>query len=137
MATETGKVLLVERISAAGAKALRIEGGWDTQVFQWRPAKPNSLYVTQAQLRGRSSPGNDSALFLTFLSASGKVVGVPRMQSLPKGETPAWRTAVLADAAPKDAAWVGIGVGSSRQVKDDWFEIGSFSLVGPERKVAP
>lgn len=133
MATETGKVLLVESISTAGAKALRIEGGWDTQVFQWRPAKPDYLYVARAQLRGHSSPGNDSALFLTFLSASGKVIGVHRMQSLPKGEIPAWRTAVLADVAPKDAVWVGVGVGSSRQVQDDWFEIGSVSLVCSER----
>jgi len=130
MPTETGKVLLVEDNLSSGLQALRIEGAWDTQVYQWLPAKPGFVYVARAQLRGRSSPGNDSALFLTFLSTAGKVIGAHRMQSLPKGETLAWRTVALVDAVPEGAAWVGFGVGASRQSQGDWFEVSSFSLIG-------
>lgn len=133
MPTETGKVLLVENVLASDAFALRIEGAWDTQIFQWVAATPDLVYLVRAKLRGRSSPGNDSALFLTFLSAGGKVVGAHCMQSLPKGETLPWRTVALAAAAPETAAWVGIGVGSSRQVAGDWLEISSVSLVGGDR----
>jgi len=130
MPTEKGKVSLVESPLTAGPRVLRIEGAWDTQVYQWLPAKPGFVYVARAQLRGYSSPGNDSALFLTFLSAAGKVVGVYRMQSLPKDETVKWRTATLVDAVPEGAAWVGIGVGSSRQGQGDWLEVSSVSLIG-------
>ena len=128
MPTETGMVTLIESTEEGRSRRLRIEGAWDTQVYQWLPAKPGQLYVTTAQLRGRSSSGNDSALFLTFLSADGKVVGAHRMQSLPKGTTSDWWTSALADIAPADTAWVGVGFGASRQVTGDWLEAGSISL---------
>jgi hypothetical protein len=76
-------------------------------------------------------------LFLTFLSADGKVVGVHRMQALPKGMTEAWWTAALADIAPANTAWVGVGFGASRQVAGDWLEAGSISLRELKVVVAP
>jgi hypothetical protein len=117
--TETGRVALV---GEAATRALRVEGGWDTQVFQWHAADPGKVYAASARLRGHSSPGNDAALFLTFLNAEGRVTGRHRMQALPKGESPGFTTFFLADTAPADAAWVGVGVGASRQVAADWLE---------------
>ena len=126
--TETGWVARV--ITGPTTRALRIEGAWDTQAFQWHAATPGGAYLATAQLRGTSSPGNDAGLFLTFLTRSGAVTGTHRMQTLPKGETPEWRTLVLADRAPADAAWVGAGVGVSRQVEGDWLEAAQVELRG-------
>jgi len=137
MPTETGLVALTTAADNVCPHRLRIEGAWDTQVYQWLPAEPGRCYVASAELRGESSPGNDSALFLTFLSAAGVPVGVHRMQSLPKGSTAAWRSAALADFAPPDAAWVGVGFGASRQVAQDWFEVGSISLRGLKPNARP
>jgi hypothetical protein len=131
MSTETGRVTRVP--NGPAARALRIEGAWDTQVFQWLPAEPGRLYVATARLRGASSPGNDAGLFLSFLTKDRAATGEPRMQSLPKGETAGWRTQVLADVAPADAAWVGVGLGASRQGPVDWLEAAAVEL----RAVAP
>ncbi len=128
MPTETGRVALVE--TGTAARILRIEGAWDTQVFQWRPAGPGRVYVATARLRGNSSPGNDAGLFLTFLTRDGKVAGTHRMQSLPKGLTPRWRSMALADSSPEGTAWVGVGIGASRQVAGDWLEVGAIELRG-------
>jgi hypothetical protein len=135
MPTETGSVALLETDGAPSC--LRIEGAWDTQVYQWLPATPGLCYVAIANLRGHSSPGNDSALFLTFLSADRKVLGLHRMQALPKETTREWRTSVLADTAPIGTAWVGVGVGSSRQISGDWFEVSSVTLRGVKNEVTP
>jgi len=130
--SETGRVARV----AAGplARALRIEGGWDTQVFQWVPAEPGRVYAATARLRGNSEPGGDAGLFLSFLTKYGAVVGTHRMQGLPKGPTPEWRTFALADIAPDGAAWVGVGVCASRQTKSDWLEAASVELRGATRE---
>lgn len=121
MPTEMGSVGVVDGGGFA-RRAVRICGAWDTQVYQWIPAVPGRLYIATAMLRGRSSPGNDSSLYLTFLAKGGKVAGEPCMQSLPKGLTGGWRSMALAAGAPPTAAWVGIGIGSSRQAPGDWTE---------------
>jgi len=128
MPTETGRVNLVA--ADPESSALRIEGAWDTQVYQWIPVEPDCLYLATARLRGRSSPGNDSALFLTFVDRDGKTVGPARMEALPKGLTSDWRELALADRAPDRAAWVGVGVGGSRQSPDDWLELAAVELRG-------
>src|SRR5208282_2240658 len=86
--TETGRAGLVDR--GRGARAFRIEGAWDTQLYARRPAGPGSAYVFAARLRGLSSPGDDSAVFLSFLSVDRRILGTVRMQSLPKGFTDGW-----------------------------------------------
>lgn len=128
MPTEGGKVGLVRAGEDTNARRLRIESAWDTQLYQWLPISARGGYVATARLRGHSSAGNDSALFLTFLSADGNVAGSYRMQSLPKGLTEEWRTLALADLAPVGAAWVGVGIGVSRQVAGDWVEVDSVEL---------
>ncbi|RFC50367.1 MAG: protein of unknown function (DUF4838) [Verrucomicrobia bacterium] len=128
MPTETGKVALTDRAAPGSGRALRVEGAWDTQLYQWLPAAPGGVYLATAQLRGQSSPGGDSALFLKFRTAAGQPTGVFGMQALPKGTTAAWRTAALADRAPADAAWVGIGVVATRQAPGDWLEIRAVEL---------
>jgi len=135
MPTEKGSVALVD--TAGAPPRLRIEGAWDTQVYQWLPATQGFFYVATAKLRGVTSPANDSALFLTFLDASQKPIGVHRMQSLPKGITQDWRTGVLADRVPAGAAWVGVGIGASRQVAGDWLEICSLELRGLKSEGVP
>jgi hypothetical protein len=131
MPTETGRAMLVERKGggdlASRGRCLRIEGAWDTQLYQWLAARPGSTYLATARLRGLSSPGCDSALFLTFLSRDGRVLAA-WMQALPKGETRQWRTQALCDRAPSQTAWVGIGIGCSRQAADDWMEAGPIEL---------
>jgi hypothetical protein len=135
MPTENGSVALID---ATGVPPyLRIEGAWDTQVYQWLPATAGFFYVATAKLSGVTSPASDSALFLTFLDAAQKPIGAHRMQSLPKEITHAWHTAVLADLAPAGAAWVGVGVGASRQVSGDWLEIRSIELRGRKSEGAP
>jgi hypothetical protein len=126
MPTEHGRVARVE--TDGGFFALRMEGAWDTQAFQWHPAVPRRIYVATVETRGATSPGGDAGLFLTFLTADGRVTGTHRMQTLPKGTTSQWRTLALADLAPSDAAWVGIGVGASRQVGGDWLEAAALDL---------
>ena len=135
MPTETGRVGRVA--NGPTARALRIEGGWDTQVFQWLPAVPGRLYAATAQLRGNSGPGNDAGLFLTFLTKERAVTGTHRMQSLPKGLTTGWRDQALAEVAPADAAWVGVGLGASRQSTGDWLEAASVELRGVDLGGAP
>jgi hypothetical protein len=135
MPTENGSVALLNTTGAP--PRLRIECAWDTQVHQWLPATPGLFYVATAKLRGVTSPANDSALFLTFLDAAQKPIGAHRMQSLPKGTTHDWRTAVLADLAPAGAAWVGVGIGASRQVLGDWLEIRSIELRGRQSEAVP
>lgn len=133
--TETGRVARVP--AGPAARALRIEGAWDTQVFQWHPASPGGVYVATARLRGGSSPGSDAGLFMTFLTKDGKVTGTHRMQSLPKGSTLAWRAMALADRAPEDVTWVGVGIGASRQVAGDWFEVAELELRGLDGRCGP
>ena len=132
MPTERGRVCVVD----SPRRALRIEGAWDTQVYQWRAAVPEEAYVAMAQFRGRSSLGCDSSLFLTFLDKSSRVVGRWGMQVLPKGRAFSWRDQVLAAKAPPSAAWVGVGFGSSRQVRGDWLEVGGVMLMD-DGKEAP
>jgi hypothetical protein len=128
MPTETGKVSLIDGGAPGSGRALRMEGAWDTQLYQWLPAEPGRVYLATAQLRGRSSPGGDASLFLKFRTATGQSTGIFGMQSLPKGATAAWRSAVLADRAPADAAWVGIGAVATRQAPGDWLEVRAVEL---------
>jgi len=128
MPTERGNVALVGKRSEPRKIAVRIEGAYDTQLYQWLPAEPGCIYLAKAEVRGNSSPGNDSALFLTFLDGAGKLMGREEMQSLPKGVTDNWRVAVLADRAPKGAAWIGVGGGASGQGVEDWMEISEIEL---------
>jgi hypothetical protein len=137
MPTENGRIELVDAGAGQAQRALRIEGSWDTQLYQWIPVEPDCLYVATVRLRGDSSPGNDSALFLTFLDATGRLVGGPHMQSAPKGLTSGWRVAALAGQAPEAAAWVGIGIGSSRQNRGDWLEVTQVELRGFVKDPAP
>ncbi len=137
MPTETGKVALLETIEAAHRRVLRIEGAWDTQLYQWFSVQPGRVYLATALLRGQSGPGGESALFLKFRTATGEAAGVFGMQTLPKGLTAGWRTAALADRAPADAAWVGIGVVSTRQNAGDWLEIGGMELRAVKPEAAP
>jgi hypothetical protein len=128
MPTQAGRVSLVSPAEGPVRRALRIEGAWDTQVYQWKAAKPGFVYVATGRLRGISGPGGDEALFLTFLDSRGKVAGEHRMQSLPKGLTSQWRTMALADIAPAGTAWVGFGIGSARQEGGDWLEAAELRL---------
>jgi hypothetical protein len=124
MATEEGRVAIVDNESSGAdlqRRSVRIEGAWDTQLYQWLPAKPGLAYLATARLRGRTSPGGDASLFLTFLSGTGGVLS-GWMQSLPKGDTTGWRTQALCDRAPDRTGWVGIGIGCSRQTAGDWME---------------
>jgi hypothetical protein len=131
MPTETGRVALVDEAgldgAGAGRRALRVEGAWETQVYQWLPATAGNTYMGMARLRGRSSPGSDATLFFTFLSKDGSVLGTAA-QSLPKGDTGQWRTQVLAGRAPQHAAWVGLGIGCTRQADGGWMEADSVGL---------
>jgi hypothetical protein len=128
MPTETGRAALVDEAGAdAGRRALRIEGAWDTQVYQWMPATSGNNYVGMARLKGRSSAGSDVGLVFTFLSEDGAVLG-SAAQSLPKGDTGQWRTLVLAGRAPQHAAWVGLAIGCTRQAAGDWIEADSAEL---------
>lgn len=128
MPTEHGRVAVIETDAHAGARALRVEGAWDTEVFRWIPALPGRIYVLTGWLRGRVSPGNKSALVLSFRDADNKPVGEHRMQALPAGRTDGWTELALADHAPVDAAWVGLGVSVARQVDGDWSEADDVQL---------
>jgi len=129
---ELSQVSVQNRVSPALKSIVRVEGAWDTQIFQWHPVTRGHSYLALARMRGRTSPGNDSGLFLTFLDAGRKPVGIHRMQTLPKGESEAERLMVLADEPPLTAVWVGVGIGASRQVAGDWMEVSSVEL-----KVSP
>jgi hypothetical protein len=130
MPTENGRVALVDPVPGGPRRAVRIEGAWDTQVFQWLPATPKDFYVATARLRGKSSPGNDSALYLSFLPENGNAGGTRFAQALPKGSSDEWRTMALAAPAPAGCAWVGVGIASSRQVSGDWLEAAALELRG-------
>ena len=106
---------------------MRLEGAWETQVSQLLPATPGRLHVASAWMRGHSSPGNDAALILVFLTADGRITGEYRTQTLPKG-TSDWRTLLLAATAPADAAWVSVGVAAIRQPAGDWLEAAAVEL---------
>lgn len=134
--TETGRVAVVET-EESSRRMLRVEGAWDTMVYQWVPAKPGRTYVVTAQLRGSSSPGNESALYVRFLSVEGKVLDTIAMQSLATGRTSAWRTLSLAEVAPMTAAWVGVGIGAARQSPGDWLEAGKVELHGVRSSASP
>ncbi len=134
MATEHGRAGLVAETDGANVsvgpaprKAFRIEGAWDTQLYQWAPAKPGATYLASARVRGRSSAGADESLVLTFLAVAGQLAGAS-VQSLPKGDTPRWRLSALGGRAPEGAAWVGVGVASARQAAGDWLEADSIEL---------
>lgn len=123
--TEAGVVALGPL--RAGMRPLRIEGAWDTQVIQVLPAEVGTIYVAQALLRGRSSPGNDAALTLAFLDADGALVGEYRSVGVPKGESN-WRSYILGDTAPTGAKYVVLGVAVTRQFGGDWAEATGLSL---------
>lgn len=135
--TEHGSVRLLDGPGDAPHRILRVEGAWDTQIFQWVRAVPETVYLATIQLRGNSSPGGDASLYLTFLSAEGEVRGTHRMQSLPKGGTADWRVMALADVAPAGTAWVGVGFGASRQVAGDWLEAKAVRLQGVKGEESP
>lgn len=125
MATEHSRVGL--GASWAGVRVLRIAGAWDTQVLQAQPIEPGHLCVLEAQLRGRTSPGGDAVLSLSFLDEQGAPTGEFRTVTLPKGES-AWRTWLLADTAPAQARQVVVGLRATRQFGDDWLEATGLSL---------
>ena len=125
MATEHGRVALGPM--GPTGRILRIEGAWDTQVRQARPASPGRLYVAEVRMQGRSSPGNDAALSLLFLDAAGKIVGEYRTAALPKGES-AWRTLTVADRAPAGTTTVLVSLVVLRQFGGDWVEATEASL---------
>lgn len=129
--TENGRAALAGETGTGDAalhrRSVRIAGAWDSQLFQWIPAKAGSIYLATARVRGRSSPGGDATLFLTFLSRGGDVLAACS-QSLPKGDTPDWRIAALCDRAPKQVDWVGVGIGCARQTLGDWMEADSVEL---------
>ncbi|HUG13248.1 MAG TPA: DUF4838 domain-containing protein [Opitutaceae bacterium] len=135
MPTERGRVAVVETDAHAGARALRVEGAWDTEVFRWIPALPGRIYVLTGWLRGRISPGNTSALVLSFLDADNRPIGEHQLQSLPVGRADDWTEVVLADRAPEGVAWVGFGVSVARQVGSDFVEADDVQLrsVNPAR----
>ena len=130
MPTEIGKVVLVEGGSGEKPRVVRMEGAWDTQLYQWIPVEPDCVYVATARLRGEVSAGSDTGLFLAFRDAAGKAVGTVHLQSMPKGQTSDWRSLALADQAPAEAAWVGIGIGAAQQSAGDWLEIAAVGLHG-------
>jgi hypothetical protein len=128
IATEAGRVALVSATGLAGAgRALRIEGAWESQCSTILAATPGRLHVVSARMRGQSSPGNDAALFIVFMTADGRITGEYRTQTLPKGASD-WRTLLLAATAPADAAWVSVGVAALRQPAGDWLEAAQFEL---------
>lgn len=139
MPTEKGRSSLVDGEGVGSQdpprRSLRIEGAWDTQVYQWLPAKPGYGYLATAFLRGKSSPGGDATLYLTFLSANGQVIAAAT-QSLPKGESQIWRVEALCDWAPPLSKWVGIGIGCTRQTEGDWMEGTSVELRGIDAPIA-
>lgn len=128
VATETQRVALLPTDGRRPRRNLRIEGAWDTQVFQWNAATPGRFYVATTRARAVSSNGSDAGLFLTFLDAEGKVVGEHRVQTLAHTTAAQWTNLVLVDFAPERAAWVGLGIAASRQARDDWFEAGGLEL---------
>jgi hypothetical protein len=128
MPTERGRVAVVETDARSGARALRVEGAWDTEVFRWIPALPGRIYVLTGWLRGRVSPGNTSAFVLSFLDANNRPIGEHQLQSLPAGRTDNWTELVLAGRAPEGAAWVGFGVSVARQVGSDYVEADDVQL---------
>ena len=130
IATESGSVAVVDDFAKAERKALRIEGARNTQVFQWRAVEPDCVYSAFARMRGHSGPGNDAALFLTFVDSNGKLLGQTEMQSLPKGTTVDWREGVVSDEPPAGARWVGIGLGATGQESGDWLEATDVELKG-------
>jgi len=135
MPTQTGRVAIIETNAHDGGKILRIEGAWDTEVFRWIPAQAGKIYVLNGWLRGRSSPGNTSALVMSFIDADNKPVGEYRMQSLPTGRTDGWRELALGDRAPAGTAWIGFGVSVARQVGDDFVEADDLELRCIDRSI--
>jgi hypothetical protein len=128
MPTERGRVAVVETDARSGARALRVEGAWDTEVFRWIPALPGRIYILTGWLRGRVSPGNTSALVLSFLDADNRPIGEHQLQSLAACRTDNWTELVLAGRAPEGAAWVGFGVSVARQVGSDFVEADDVQL---------
>ena len=127
MPTEANRVALGEP-GPEGGRVLRIEGQWDAQLYQWQPAEPGRIYLATARVRGQSSWGNDTALYLSFLDADKKPAASSSKQSLSKGLTAETQSLVLADRAPKNAAWVGCSIALTRQVAGDWVEVGPVEL---------
>jgi hypothetical protein len=128
MPTEHGRVAVVATDAHAGSRALRVEGAWDTEVFRWIPALPGRIYLLTGWLRGRISPGNTSAIVLSFLDADNNPVGTHRLQALPAGHVDAWTELALTGSAPGNAAWVGFGVSVARQVDGDFLEADDVQL---------
>ena len=116
---------------------MRIEGAWDTQFYQWLPAKPGSHISRAARLKGHSSPGGDAALYLTFLSGSGTVL-CAWTQSLPKGDTAGWRMEALCDRAPAQAkgGWASGSDAHARRQATGWRRTPSNSAREDWRRVA-
>ncbi len=127
MPTEHGSLAVTEDLSGI-SNYVRITGAWDTQLYQWQPAEPEKIYLATCDSRGRRSPGGDAALFLVFLSGEGAVLGHRRMHGLPTGENPGWRELCATAVSPSGAAWVGVGVGVTRQDSLDWVEIRRMTL---------
>ena len=127
MPAENYRATLTEP-GAEGARVLRIEGQWDAQLYQWQPAEPGRIYLATARVRGQSSPGNDSALYLSFLDKDKNRAAASGKQSMPKGLTGEPQTLVVADRAPANAAWVGCSFALTRQVAGDWVELGPVEL---------
>lgn len=132
VATERGRTALLPGEPGVSGRGVRIEGAWDTQVFQWQRADAGNVYLARATMRGWVSPGSDAGLFFTFLAEDGKVVGTHRMQTLPKWTETGWVETVLADRAPEGTAWIGLGFGASRQGAKDWLEVRGCSLRAAE-----
>jgi hypothetical protein len=111
-----------------GTAGLRISGAVNTTVFQWLPAKSGQLYVASVRARGHVASSN--AVFLTFgwLDAQGRHLGKSMAARLPDGFWPDWVQLQQGGHAPREAAWVGIGVHLQNQMSGDWAEFDDFSL---------
>lgn len=107
---------------------LRLSGVRYEQVNQWLPAKGNSLYVARLKVRGKSSPGTEVSLLLSFIDAQQKHIGLGERDRLVASERVSEGELIVIRRAPPNAAFVGVGVLVQNQIHDDFVELKGVSL---------
>ncbi len=126
--TETHAAVVSAASARTGLAGLRISGAVSTTVFQWRPAKPDRLYVASVFTRARVSSSDAVYVQIGWLDAHWQRLAKTLYLRLPAGEWPEWVALRQGGRAPPGAAWVGVGILLKNQLPGDWAEFDDFSL---------
>jgi hypothetical protein len=103
-------------------RTVRFEGSTEGGIYQSNRIEPGALYRATVRVRARVSPGNTTALYLSFADQNNRPDEPGFVDRLPVGSWHEWTTLELYLRAPRHARALTLGLLASGQVEADFAE---------------